>query len=84
MEHLIRVLSALLSDLNELAMKLQECYKHIRQFLPLCFCSPFFWGVEGGGLSEFDLLIILHSSRSVVFHALAMFPEVGESFLIVS
>lgn len=30
------------------------------------------------------LLIILDSSRSVVFHALAVFPETRKSFLMVS
>lgn len=49
-EHLVRVLSVPLSDLNGLNRKLQECCKHHKAVPPTLCCSPFFLG-GGGGLN---------------------------------
>lgn len=73
-EHLVRVLSVPLSDLNGLNRKLQECCKHHKVVPPTLCCSPFFGGEVGKviWINLLDILIILTRKRSLLFQTLAI------------
>lgn len=73
-EHLVRVLSVPLSDLNGLNRKLQGCCKHHKVVPPTLCRSPFFGGWERWLELIYLLgtLIILNRKRSLLFQTLAV------------